>query len=362
MNGSSQYDEDEVGGIDIDAKGRIHVAWTVTESSPISGPLSTEGALPAAPSSDDGYDYSQYAIFSKSGALLYATPVADQVDHPDYAFATGLALDPETGTAMVYVRNYDDFSDLTNYLYTPSYRDARTGQQVNVLGATADNFVDDGYRTYIAVFHEPVVENTIVPFATGSDQFCIGSLISQSPNFGPIQGSNPRYVSGDGSSAEHNLPTLYTAGVPMDHPQPKTPKSTFVWQKSTDNGVTWVNIPGGNKALLKPEAANQAGVLKFRRLIVGSDTSISNVISATIVPGFSMQVTAPTDPISYCPGITQNLGITVSGASGNITWQWYDGFTPLAPGMITPVYIKYQIYQGTSNGICGLIQGNPILI
>ena len=35
-------------------------------------------------------------------------------------------------------------------------------------------------------------------------------------------------------------------------------------------------------------------------------------------------------------GDVVDLGITIDNASGNISWQWYDGFSPLSSTIITP--------------------------
>gem|GEM_PF-6989684 len=230
---NGQYDDYQGnGGIDVDSKGRIHVAWTATESTTPAGPLATDGAFTVAETTDDVYDLSQYAVFSATGALLFATPIGSQEDHDDYSFETNLALDRASGNALVYISTYDYFDESIAALpYTPSYRNPATGQKVEVLNANAAYFVDDGYRTYLAMFHEPPFENTITPFASGADQFCVGSLISQGSNFGPIQGSNPVYVSGDGSLATHNLPLLYIGGAPVPFPEPKARRLSISGRK-----------------------------------------------------------------------------------------------------------------------------------
>jgi hypothetical protein len=58
---------------------------------------------------------------------------------------------------------------------------------------------------------------------------------------------------------------------------------------------------------------------------------VSNVASATIASTFNMLINTPSKPVYYCPTVAgTSLGVTITGATGNISWQWYNGFSPLS--------------------------------
>jgi hypothetical protein len=349
--------------MDLDNNGKLHlnikVGTKFHELTPITDALVTQGAFQTEWASKE---YSQYMRISSDGNLEYST-VIDAQDYVSRAEFPALVVDKLRGTAFVgnNINLWNDSDgrrdgndalapetsiDSRNQLpVTPSYRNLDTdgqtlvyrGAQVPQRNTLDGNSSNESSSFHLAVFHEPPFENVIDDFADGQS-FCVGSLIYQGANDGPLTGSNPAYVSGDGSEETHNLPLVFRDGIRGNHPVPKSPSTTFQWQSSSDNGVTWRNVSGGNKPFLKALPALAAGTVKFRRIVRGSVVDTSNVITANIVGGsFGLTITGPTGPVYYCPGTETNLGISITGASGNISWKWYDGFTPLADNSkITP--------------------------
>lgn len=290
-----------------------------------------------------------YMQLSVSGDLEYATVLAPESpsDLPLYtSIADAMLVNPSNGEAIVVRRTVGTPSNRD--FVTKSYRDFQTNQQVEVFGA-GSVYSEQPYtertqpdvfwviqRTQIAVFHQPYIDNTIFDFAPGENSFCVGALIVRGAADGPLEGNQPSYKTGDGSSELHNLPYVFRGGVRSNHPQPAG-ALTYQWQSST-NGAAWMNIRGGNKPLLQPPLAAEPGSLKFRRLIfIGGDTIVSNEIEATITgTALAMQLSGPTDPVYFCPGAQQALNIGITGVAGNISWQWYNGFTPIDNSLITP--------------------------
>jgi hypothetical protein len=224
-----------------------------------------------------------------------------------------------------------------NYPITPSYRDFETNTQKTVYNST----VNSGWA--LSVFHEPTPNgNTIPNFAVGNNTFCVDGAIWQNPNDGPILGSTPTYTSGNGSSATHNLPNIsYNGATSVAHPTPASPALAYQWQKRV-NGGAWTNVGNGTYAVYKPSPEPAAGTVEYRRLVQGAlccdSASVSNVASATISGTFNLNIATPSKPVYYCPTVAgTSLGITITGASGNISWQWYDGYAPLSgTGIISP--------------------------
>ncbi len=343
--------------IAIDEKrGKVHVLSVQDKASlapnpPIQLPV-TEDALEKVGASTSNVFArlnGHYMQLSQTGDLQYATILAPEVGElPRYSSIVGaMVLNPENGDAYAIRRTAGAPANLD--IVTKSYRDYSTNQKVNVAESGlvlsekgySNNWDFDNWnairRTHIAVFHEPAVPNIINDFAAGKDTFCLGALIVQGTADGPLEGNIPAYKSGDGSDLSHNLPFLFKGGVRFNHPKPLAGAPAYQWQSST-NGGAWTNVTGGNKPALKPPLAGEPGVLKFRRLVtISGQTYVSNEIDAVITGSpLGMQLTGPSDPVYFCPGTSATLNIGITGVSGNISWQWYNGFTPLSSSVITP--------------------------
>lgn len=317
----------------IDNQGRIHYFYQV-ESGKIGGVTTTAGALqPNLPiSPNNNYSTAMYTMMSPSGAIEYSTVLgADAPNSTSWSYIVPTASFV-TDDCKVYLAGWYD-RDALRFPVTPTYHDFETGTQKTVYDATP--FTSDG--GFLTVFHEPTPTNTITDFALGNNTFCAGGLIYQNPNEGPIEGQPAGYLSGDGSSATHTLPDISRNGTPFSHPIPGSSNIPYQWEKSYDNGTTWQAIFGANLEKLKPEPENISGTIQYRRAINGyCDTVYSNVATANVAGDFNLIINAPTTPVYYCEGSLTNTNITITGTSGNISWQWYNGFAPLSNNVITP--------------------------
>ncbi len=326
--GNANYDF--VPGVEIDNKGRLHYFYQV--SSQVSSSITTTpGAIQTAQPAGDRTSSYIYSILSPTGSIEYSTLLGSDVQNgsnqtyvvPKTAFVTD--------DCKAYVAgNYNNHA--YRYPVTPTYHDFETGTQKTVYDATPSS-TGGGFVT---VFHEPTSPNTIDDFASGNNTFCVGGLIYQNPNDGPINGQGESYISGNGSSPTHTLPDIGRNGSITSHPTPVTPLVQYQWEKSYD-GTTWQPIFGANLDVLKPEPELNPGTVRYRRGMQGGcDTSYSNIATATISGNFNLTINAPTTPVYFCPGTLTNLDITITGASGNISWQWYDGFAPVSNSIIAP--------------------------
>jgi hypothetical protein len=325
-NADDDYADPEVA---VDKKGNIHL---FTKGGSYGG-NAYHPITPGAANSNIYNPFSAptiYYVLPPSGnSVLYGSVLNS---HAGSSFF-GMAVNDKCEAYIVTdVHSYTTFEN--NYPITPSYRDFESNSQKSVYNSTTNT----GYA--LTVFHEPKPNNnSITNFAPGNNTFCIGGAIWQNPNDGPIVGSKPSFLSGDGSSPTHNLPNIrYNLGPITAHPTPTTPALKYQWQKRL-NGGAWTNVGDGTFELYKPQPETAAGTVDYRRLVLGycGDTlSISNMASATIAGTFNLQINVPSDVVYYCSGTAQPLGITVTAASGNISWQWYDGFAPLTAATITP--------------------------
>lgn len=290
-----------------------------------------------------------YQRLNPAGELVYSTDLAKEAVRN---IPGPLSLDIDESSGSVYLTTNDQYTDFLSisgntygssygpgsFPLTRSYRDPNTNKKVSVIN-DAIPFSTGIHKTFLAVFHEPEIgENTIDTFPDNDNTFCVGSLIGLGDSRSPLTGSAPVYVAGDGSDSTHNIPLIFVKGVPRPHPTPKTPELFYQWQKSTDDGNSWENITGANKKDFIPEPSAVPDTIQFRRrMIDGPDTTFSNTTTVYITDGnFTLTISGPEDPVYYCPGITKSLGITISGATGDIDWQWYQGFSPLGSGVVTP--------------------------
>jgi uncharacterized repeat protein (TIGR01451 family) len=344
MNGGDAYYQTD---IQIDKLGRIHIVGAVRGCSDC---VSSPGAIMQPPPPNTGgnpFDVGSYAILSPDGSALQYFTVLPK----SYYMSVGLT---NNGRAVVGLLNNDNPSIKP---ITPTYRDPITNTQKTVISGTPEG------GSGIFVFHEPAPVNTIPDFAVGNNTFCVDALIYQNPNDGPIIGNTLGYTSGDGSSPMHNLPDLKLGAVTSPHPTPGAPKSNFQWQKSYD-GTTWVNIPGAVYDVLKPDPEAAAATVRYRRNVLNASGQVlnsSNVATATIVGALNITVTAPTKPVYFCPGTVETTGIAITG-SGNITWQWYNGYAPMdnthispASGSGTTASFTSNIQAGAAGGLYRLV-------
>ena len=323
-------DYDYVPGVEIDKRGRLHYFYQV--SSQVSSSITTTpGAIQNTQPSGDNTSSIMYTILSSTGNIEYSTLLGTDVQNGIYNTYVVPYTAFVSDDCKAYVAGHYD-KDAFRYPSTPTYHDFETGTQKTIYDATPSTLGGG----FVTVFHEPASANTIDDFAPDNNTFCVGGLIYQNPNDGPINGQSESYISGDGSSSTHTLPNISRNGSISAHPTPATPTIEYQWEKSY-NGTTWQSVADGNLDVLKPEPEQSAGTVRYRRLRQTScDTSYSNIATATIVGNFNLNINAPTTPVYFCQGTLTNLGITITDASGNISWQWYDGFAPLSSSIITP--------------------------
>lgn len=208
----------------------------------------------------------------------------------------------------------------SGYPVTPSYRNDNS--QVVLPNSSFSGGPTDGF---ITVLHSPIPfdNNTITAFDPQSNTFCTDSYIHQ--NYGPIDGSSISWLSGDGSQSNHIVPDFKKDNITYNHPTQFN--SSFIqWQKSYDN-ITWQDLAGAQQEDFSPLPESQEGSVSYRRLFRSCTDEIeSNVITATIAGVNDMTIDVGPAPYQHCTGSNTPLNITISGGSGDISWQWYNGY------------------------------------
>ena len=211
---------------------------------------------------------------------------------------------------------------MPSYPTTPSYRDQELNQQV--FTQQPDYASGDNDR-FITVLHSPIPnsDNTITDFEPLANTFCTDSYIHK--DFAPIDGSAISWMSGDGSQSNHIVPDFKKGNTLLSHPVQYN--GNFIqWQKSYDN-TNWVDIPGAVQEDFSPLPEAQTGDVFYRRLFNSCDVSIeSNVANAVISGNNDLSIDVGTSPYEHCLGSITPLDISVSGGSGDLSWQWYNGY------------------------------------
>ncbi len=336
----------------VDSQGRLHWAFSKNKGDIALDALATEGALQSMVLPGD---QTQYVILSPSGDLEYATIIGPSLDFSGsmdvYSHASFIADD---GT--FYVGGSIESNAQQSFPVTTSYWDTETASQVFVHDATPTTNLEG----WLAVFHEPTpTDNVITDFTSGNDTFCVNAMIYQDPNYGPIVGDPISFLSGDGSLATHVLPDIRPTPFTEAHPNANG-KDALHWEISRDNGSTWTALSNSAVEVYKPAPETSAGTVQYRRVYTYGPAATpvySNVATAEIVGSFGLDLQSPTEPIYFCPGTVEDITFPIAGASGNITWQWYDGFAPVdntvinpASGTDLPANFQAMIPAGVSQG------------
>jgi len=144
------------------------------------------------------------------------------------------------------------------------------------------------------------------------------------------------------------------SGIPV-------PTKTYLWQESTDGGLTWSPIGSGlNYTLLPANVGNLIRVEGTATNILGTTQCYSAVI--TVYPDYASpsMVTGPTISGTTTLGsiLTCNPG-TYSGFPNSFThtYQWYSGSTPV--GTNSPTY-ELKIYDTLASMTCVVTTTNGI--
>ncbi|MFK7923012.1 MAG: T9SS type A sorting domain-containing protein [Bacteroidia bacterium] len=319
-------------GAKVDSEGRLHWLFSKDKDDIQLDALATAGALQSDLTS--GYQ-TQYVILSPGGDWEYATIIGPSVDFGSNnmdVFAHASFVSEE---GALYVGGMVETDAQKTFPVTPSYWDAETASQVFVYDATPTNNTEG----WLAVFHEPTpTTNVINNFAVGNDTFCVNGLVYQNPNYGPILGDPLSFQSGDGSLATHVLADIRPTPFTEAQPEPNAGDALH-WEISRDNGTSWSPLPNSQTEVYKPQPEAIAGTVQYRRVYTygPADTpNYSNIATAVISGISSLALQSPNDPVYFCPTSVEDISFPITGATGNISWQWYNGFAPLDNATINP--------------------------
>lgn len=176
---------------------------------------------------------------------------------------------------------------------------------------------------YVSVFHSPNIPNNTIQDFDLNTQFCTNSYIHQ--NNGPVVGSSAAWQIGDGSDPTHVFPEIYLDGVLQTQDIPD--EDFYQWQKSYD-GSSWEDIPGAVLRDYDPISEAQEGIVYYRRAanICCVGPSYSNVVSANIVGSNDLVISDGDERYFHCPDTETPINISIQGGSGNLSWQWYNGY------------------------------------
>ena len=273
-----------------------------------------------------------FTIFGKeSDEILYHVRPSDDplLDNLNPSLTTGRLYDLHISDDDIYLFGK---TVMPSFPTTPSYRDQDLGQQVFTQQPDYASGDTDGF---ITVLHStvPSDNNSISDFDPALNTFCEDSYIHK--NYGPIDGAAVSWLSGDGSQGNHIVPDIKKDNTTSSHPIQYN--SSFIqWQKSYDN-INWIDIAGAQQEDYSPAPEAQSGDVYYRRVFRScSNTVESNTTSVTITGSNDMIVDVGPSPYQHCTGSPTSLVISVTGGSGDVSWQWYNGYattTDISPSM-----------------------------
>ena len=104
---------------------------------------------------------------------------------------------------------------------------------------------------------------------------------------------------------------------------------SYIWQQSTDGGITWSVISGANSSSYNPPAGSITVTTKFRRITVSANannnstnfscqSSPSNVVTVTI--NSTITVSASANNNVFCVG--QPINLSSNSNNNNVTYSW----------------------------------------
>jgi PKD repeat protein len=108
--------------------------------------------------------------------------------------------------------------------------------------------------------------------------------------------------------------------VSGNQPAGGTNTYTYVWESSSDNGITWTALPGQTQ---KDLSINLTSTLSFRRVVNSGDcSSISNTVTVSALPPLTNNTI--TGDQTICTGRIPDAltGSTPTGGDGKYTYQW----------------------------------------
>ena len=258
-----------------------------------------------------------FTIFEKeSDEILYHVNPSDD---PHFTNPSGRLYDLHLSDDDIYLFGR---TISPTYPTTPSYRNQDLNQQVFTQQPDYASGDSDGF---ITVLHSPIPidDNTIKDFDPLSNTFCTDSYIHQ--NYSPIDGSSISWLSGDGSQSNHIVPDFKKGNTITSHPIQYN--SSFIqWQKSYDN-INWVDIPGAVQEDYSPLPEALAGNVHYRRVYNSCSSTVESNIATAIISGNNdMTIDVGPSPYQHCTGSNTALTITITGGSGDVSWQWFNGY------------------------------------
>jgi large repetitive protein len=144
---------------------------------------------------------------------------------------------------------------------------------------------------------------------------------------------------------------------------------SYQWQESP-NGTTWTDITGATSASYVPDAS-LAGTKYYRVVVSASGNGCDAVTSgsATVVITPEVSITAQPQDVTECIGGTNALSVSVTGATGTISYQWQsspDGATGWAditgataatytPASTTAGTLYYRVITSASGNGCDAV-------
>nr|WP_121273851.1 gliding motility-associated C-terminal domain-containing protein [Pedobacter schmidteae] len=199
-----------------------------------------------------------------------------------------------------------------------------------------------------------VVRYTVTPTLAG----CTGSTFTFDVTVNSALANNT--VTADQTICANTTPTSLIGSAPTGG----SGTYTYLWEQSTDNGVTWTAAAGTNNAISYSPAALTAST-QYRRSITSGPCNTANTSAAvtiTVQPVLANNtITAPANS-SLCvtgdPGII--TGSTPAGGSGTYAYQWQistdnitftniggaTGATYDPPVITTTTYYRRQVTSG----------------
>ncbi len=295
IGGNGANGSDNMGGINVDENNDVYMlGYTNSKFTPTTIPAA------GSPVQTSGYDPTNYdAVFFKlSGST------GDSLLFYTYLGGKGNELDP-TGERGIKFNNCRIYLGITS--------------ESNDFPLTRGT-LDSVNSTVNGTVYLPV----IVSMANPPD--LAGNSITSGGNQSIACGQAPQLITA--STPAYIIPTIIRNGVGQTdgtagaYPNGVPVISTYQWQYSINNGITWTSIPGATTQNYTPAAIDSfTGTYLFRRTINGDYCSLTGdtnaVVTVLVTPAYAPPAITTNSPL--CAGQTLDLS---TPAQTGFTYAW----------------------------------------
>lgn len=145
--------------------------------------------------------------------------------------------------------------------------------------------------------------------------------------------------------------------------------SNYQWQKSIDNGTTWVNVNGGTDRTLNVSTSSANNGELYRVEVRGCNTILSN--SAILTVNELVVITSQPTSQTVCENGSATFSVSATGTNLSYQWQTYNGsqWINISGATSNNLYISAiplsangRLYRVVISGYCNVVNSVSVLL